>query len=139
VKKIFLLFGFITFATLLTQAQVTDAEPGDKIRSLEIAYLTKQLQLMPDEAEKFWPVFNQYRKEMKFVMNDATISDELDRDQKALDVRKKYRKSFTAILGVERGQRVYEAEDRFKALVRKEVINRRKARMERAEQFRKNK
>lgn len=138
-KKIFLLFGFITFATLLTQAQVTDTEPGDKIRSLEIAYLTKQLQLTPDEAEKFWPVFNQYRKEMKSVMNDATISDELDRDQKALDVRKKYRKSFTGILGAERGQGVYEAEDRFKALVRKEVINRRKARTERAEQFRKNK
>jgi len=136
VKKIFLLFGFITFATLLTHAQVTGTESGEKIRSLEIAYLTKQLQLTPEEAEKFWPVFNQYRREMKAVMNDASISDELERDQKALDIRKKYKKNFAAILKNDRAQGVYDAEDRFKALVRKEMMNRRR---ERAQEFKKNK
>ena len=131
-KKIFLLFGFITFATLLTEAQVTGNERvGEKIRSLEIGYLTKQLQLTPEEAEKFWPVFNQYRKETRAVMLDEKLTDQLEIDQKLLDVRKKYKKNFTSILGADRAQQVYDSEDRFKALVRKEMNRRIKARQER--------
>ncbi|MFT3705853.1 MAG: hypothetical protein QM802_26040 [Agriterribacter sp.] len=134
-KKIFLLFGFITFATLLTQAQVPDTERGEKIRALEIAYLTKQLQLTPDEAKNF-ALFNQYRKEVKAARTDESITEELDKEQKVLDIRKRYKKNFAAILNQERAQTVFEAEDRFKALVRKEVINRR---LERGQGFRKNK
>jgi len=73
---------------------------------------------------------------MKAVMNDASISDELERDQKTLDIRKKYKKNFATILSNDRAQEVYDAEDRFKALVRKEMMNRRKAR---TQEFRKNK
>jgi hypothetical protein len=132
VKKIFLLFGFITFATLLTEAQVPGNERvGEKIRSLEIGYLTKQLQLTPQEAEKFWPVFNQYRKETRAIMLDEKLTDQLEIDQKLLDVRKKYKKNFTTILGADRAQEVYDSEDRFKALVRKEMNRRIKARQER--------
>lgn len=131
-KKIFLLFGFITFATLLTEAQVPGNERvGEKIRSLEIGYLTKQLQLTPQEAEKFWPVFNQYRKETRAIMLDEKLTDQLEIDQKLLDVRKKYKKNFTALLGAGRAQEVYDSEDRFKALVRKEMNRRIKARQER--------
>ena len=131
-KKIFLLFGFITFATLLTEAQVAGNERiGEKIRSLEIGYLTKQLQLVPEEAEKFWPVFNQYRKETRTIMLDEKLTDQLERDQKLLDIRKKYKKNFTTILGTDRAQEVYDSEDRFKALVRKEMNRRIKARQER--------
>lgn len=131
-KKILLLFGFITFATLLTEAQVTGNERvGEKIKSLEIGYLTKQLQLTPDEAEKFWPVFNQYRKETREIMLDNSLTDRLEIDQKLLDIRKKYRKNFAAIIGNVRAQEVYDSEDRFKALVRKEMNRRLKARQER--------
>lgn len=131
-KKIFLLFGFITFATLLTEAQVPgNARVGEKIISLEIGYLTKQLQLTPEEAEKFWPVFNQYRKETRAVMLDEKLTDQLEIDQKLLDVRKKYKKNFTSILGADRAQQVYDSEDRFKALVRKEMNRRIKAKQER--------
>ena len=131
-KKIFLLFGFITFATLLTEAQVTgNGHTGEKIRSLEIGYLTKQLQLTPSEAEKFWPVFNQYRTETRAIMLNEKLTDQLDIDQKLLDVRKKYKKNFANILGSDRAQGVYDSEDRFKALVRKEMNRRIKARQER--------
>ncbi len=131
-KKILLLFGFITFATLLTEAQVTGNERvGEKIKSLEIGYLTKQLQLTPDEAEKFWPVFNQYRKETREIMLDNSLTDRLEIDQKLLDIRKKYRKNFAVIIGNVRAQEVYDSEDRFKALVRKEMNRRLKARQER--------
>ncbi|MBN8789726.1 MAG: hypothetical protein J0I84_21815 [Terrimonas sp.] len=127
-KKIFILFGFITFATLLTQAQVTEPEKGERIKSLEIAYLTRQLQLTPEEAEKFWPVFNQYRKELRTAVVKSSGEDQLDREQKILDIRKKYKKNFAAVLSNERAQKFYDAEDRFKMLVKKEMNNRLKER-----------
>lgn len=131
-KKILLLLGFITFAISLTEAQIEGNERvGEKIRSLEIGYLTKQLQLTPDEAQKFWPVFNQYRQETRGIMLDKNLTDRLEIDQKLLDIRKKYRKNFATILGNDRAQGVYDSEDRFKALVRKEMNRRLKARQER--------
>ncbi|MCC6289328.1 MAG: hypothetical protein IT249_15725 [Chitinophagaceae bacterium] len=127
-KKIFILFGFITFATLLTHAQVIEPEKGERIKSLEIAYFTRQLQLTPEEAEKFWPVFNQYRKELKAGIMESAGADQLDKEQKILDIRKKYKKSFATVLDNERAQKFYNAEDRFKMLVKKEMNNRLKER-----------
>lgn len=97
---------------------------------LEIGYLTRQLQLSTQEAEKFWPTFNKYRGELKAVVADKGIRDNLDREQKILDIRKKYRREFTNILDDTRGQQVYEVEDRFKAMVKREMQQRMKMRQE---------
>ena len=135
-KKIFLLFGFVTFATLLASGQeVADSGNGrEKIKMLEIGYLTRQLQLSSNEAEKFWPLFNKYRKELRAVIKDKNINDKLERQQKALDIRKKYRKDFSSILDEERGGKVYEAEDRFRTMVRKEMQQRMKTKQNSAPQ-----
>ncbi len=129
-KKIFLLFGFVTFATLLTNGQeVADSGNGrEKIKMLEIGYFTRQLQLSSNEAEKFWPLFNKYRKEIRVVVKDRNINDDLERQQKVLDVRKKYRKDFIGTLDEVRGGKVYEVEDRFKTMVRREMQQRMKSR-----------
>ena len=124
-KKIFILFGFITFATLLTQAQVADsAKVRERIKSLEIGYITRQLQLTPEEAEKFWPIFHQYRKELNATVTENINESKLDREQKVLDVRKKYKKDFVSVLDNGRAEKFYETEDRFQMLVRKEMNNR---------------
>lgn len=121
----FLLFGFITFATVVAKAQ---HPAGEKIRSLEIGYLTKQLQLLPEEAEKFWPVFNKYKTEMKYTSREET-QEELERQQKVLDIRKKYKKDFASILNsTTRAQAVFDAEDRFKLMVRQEIQKRARSR-----------
>lgn len=39
--------------------------PGEKVRSLKIAYITQELELTAKEAEKFWPVYNEYDKKIR--------------------------------------------------------------------------
>lgn len=133
-KKTFLLFGFITFATLLTKVDAQDsADPGngrEKIKALEIGYFTRQLSLSAHEAERFWPLFNKYRQELRATVKNKDIHDELERQQKALDIRKKYRKDFCEVLDEERGRKVYETEDNFKAMLRKEMQQRIKMRQD---------
>lgn len=35
----------------------------DKIEAMEVAYLTQELELSVDEAQKFWPIFNDIKNE----------------------------------------------------------------------------
>ncbi len=39
--------------------------PGEKVRSLKIAYITQELELTAKEAEKFWPVYNEYDRTIR--------------------------------------------------------------------------
>jgi len=95
-----------------------------KIQAMEVAFITKELNLTPDEAQKFWPVFNQYRNDLKTVAVEYKQKDHLERQQKMLDLRKKYREDFTKVMNQERANKVFGAEDEFKSLVRREFQKR---------------
>jgi hypothetical protein len=95
-----------------------------KIQAMEMAFITKELNLSPDEAQKFWPVFNQYRSELRTVATENKQRDHLEKQQKMLDLRKKYRDDFSKVMNQERANKVFGAEDEFKSLVRREFQKR---------------
>jgi len=95
-----------------------------KIQAMEMAFITKELNLSPDEAQKFWPVFNQYRNELKGMAAERKVGDHLEKQQKMLDIRKKYREDFTKVMSHERANKVFGAEEEFKSLVRREFQKR---------------
>ena len=41
-----------------------DPQNKEKLESARIAYFTSRMDLTPDEAAKFWPVYKEYRKAM---------------------------------------------------------------------------
>lgn len=55
---IFLLFGLFTAIA----QQRPEPKPGERIEQLKIAFLTRQIDLTPDEARQFWPLYNNYQK-----------------------------------------------------------------------------
>ena len=97
----------------------------NKLESIQIAYLTKELSLTPEEAQKFWPVYNEYRNELIKVRQE-TRNDEVLFEEKVLNVRKKYKAEFKKTLGTaQRVNQVFLAEKTFRELLRKELMNRR--------------
>jgi len=102
----------------------TRASEIKKIQAMEMAFITKELNLSPDEAQKFWPVFNQYRNDLKGMAGDRKAGDHLEKQQKMLDIRKKYREDFTKVMSHERANKVFGAEEEFKSLVRREFQKR---------------
>lgn len=60
-KNIIAFICISLFFTLSTQSQ-RGKESWKKIKALKIAYLTEQLDLTVKEAEKFWPIYNDYSK-----------------------------------------------------------------------------
>ena len=114
-----------------SQAQTNRIERGEnrsadlrKIQAMEMAFITKELNLNPDEAQKFWPIFNMYRNDMRGIALDKNSSDRLEKQQKLLDIKKKYRDDFTKVMTQDRANKVFGAEDEFKSLVRREFQKR---------------
>jgi Spy/CpxP family protein refolding chaperone len=124
-RYLLLVFGFLPVLVLGQDNEPTrSGTEAKKIQAMEVAYMTKELNLTPEEAQRFWPVFNKYRDEMRSVLNNRNTTDQLERQQQALDLRKRYRNEFSRILTQERANRVFSSEDQFRQMVRREFQKR---------------
>jgi hypothetical protein len=127
--KKFLLIVTILMCSLFA-AKAQDGQPGDenqkqeKIQALYVAYITQQLQLTPDEAQKFWPVHTQFTNELKAVKPDMP---ELEKQQAILNIKKKYQDNFNRVLGPKRCEHFFRMDGEFKRKllerIRKQNIN----------------
>lgn len=111
--------GFYSFAANAPMQQNTQS-PADRIEALRIAFISQQLNLTPEEAERFWPVYNTYRKDLdavrqqiKPVNGELTAEQQLDLEQKKLDLKKKYKPQFEQALGTTKLNALYNIEHKF--------------------------
>lgn len=110
---------------------------GDRVEQLRVSFIAKRLELTVDEAEKFWPVYNEYNDKIKAIRKnlrqsyrrkveplseqDAEELFQLDlrSKQAEVDVHKVYSERIKSIIGVRRTIRLRVAEEEFK----REMIN----------------
>ncbi len=120
-KKFIINLGFIFVAFVATaqtseQPVVEEAQPNpqrvEKIKALYVAYITQQLNLTPDDAQKFWPLHAQYEAEIK-IANQGN-ADELARQQNVLNIKKKYQANFNKLLGIDRCNNFYRYDGEFR-------------------------
>jgi len=115
-KKIYLIIAFACIAGFArAQEEIPSEKQQQNIEALKVAFISKELDLTPEEAQKFWPVYNQYSKELNTALRDD--KDLLARDEKVLTLRKSYKDQFTKVLGQERMNRVFNSEGRFRQLL----------------------
>jgi hypothetical protein len=134
-KKLGLIYGMICWLSLTALAQDNDNNQkpdGSRLEALKIGYLSKKLNLTPEEAEKFWPVYNQYSGEIRNVRIDAKQNkeEEIVTEEKILNIRKKYNGEFAKALSPQRVDQFFRAEKEFGAFVTKEIMQRRNMRMQ---------
>ena len=57
-------FVFISIFALLTVSSFAQkGEKHERIEALRTAYLTQELEMSSEEAQRFWPIYNSYDKE----------------------------------------------------------------------------
>ena len=139
-KSLKLLMLFVSL-TLGLNAQPDDAPPPppggppkqEQIEAMKIGYITQKLDLTPDEAQKFWPVYNKFQDEIKAIresrrkemdgksmetMNDAEvqkfIDNELARRQQEVDLIKKYTGEMKKVLPTRKVALLIQLEEDFK-------------------------
>jgi len=79
-KQISLLLIFIS---AITYAQPPQGK-RDKVKSLKIAFISDELALTPQEAEKFWPIYNTF-EDKQFVLRHEKMKSYMDRMETSID------------------------------------------------------
>ncbi|MBL7841055.1 MAG: hypothetical protein JNJ75_13010 [Cyclobacteriaceae bacterium] len=86
-----LLLGFVFVASAMAQdvdEQVKDPKAQEKIRAARIAYITEKLGLTPAEAEKFWPIYNEFdqkRRELRLQNKDLRRNPDPNKSQEEIE------------------------------------------------------
>lgn len=52
----------------------------EQVKSMKIAYITSELDLTPDEAAKFWPLYNDFEEKQREIRQEK-IKNYMDRSQ----------------------------------------------------------
>lgn len=119
--KRFLLLSFFVFTVFIGISQ-----EGHRLEALKIAYITKNLDLSPEEAQKFWPIYNLYSAELKQARQNAirNNSSEIELDESLLNIRKKYSVQFGQVLPPQKVNAFFRSEKEFGHFVQKEMERR---------------
>lgn len=107
----------------------------DRIENQKVAYITKQLNLTTAEAQRFFPLYNQYCKELRSIKaakSDVTSSrgvprqnrDVIEFDAKEVDLKKQYRAKFAEVIGASRASQFFAVEQEFIDMLYKELQRR---------------
>ncbi|MBC7743490.1 MAG: hypothetical protein H7096_00135 [Flavobacterium sp.] len=136
-KFLFTFFICLIFAIPLSAQNYK--QRSEQVETVKIAFITQKLKLNTSEAEKFWPVYNSYQKDMKEVLklrknlkNDEEFDqedkfdNELEFESRLLETRKKYKQEFTKVVPSQKVAMFFQAEREFRERLIKELRERRK-------------
>ncbi|HVF95855.1 MAG TPA: hypothetical protein VM871_00955 [Flavisolibacter sp.] len=128
----------LTFLFTLQTSFAQNEQPGEvKVREKMIGYIQNKLGLNRVEAEKFQPLFVNYLKELRRT-NKEFKGQNLEQQQKLLEVRMRYRDQFKPVIGEKRSNDVFDHEKEFIKTIRQEINIRRQDRLEHRTDKRKN-
>ena len=115
-KKILFYLIFFILGTFSVSAQDQPDEGKmkgeNKLKALYIAYITQELKLNEAEAQKFWPLHGQFDSELKAIHHQNLR--ELEREESALNVKKRYQEKFSKVIGNARTERFYRKDGEFR-------------------------
>jgi hypothetical protein len=107
----------------------------ERVEAMKIGFLTKRLDLTPEEAKAFWPVYNKFSDELEALRKshresiaaarenfdeksdkevEKLVDNEIAFRQSELDILKKYHPQFKQILPIKKVAKLYRAEEEFK-------------------------
>ena len=130
-------FVFIGEPTFTQTPHQKDHQEKDdsRIQSMKVAYITNELDLKPEEARKFWPVYNEWQNKEEEAWQDFKdktpdrsadideLSDQqlnniidahIGKKQKKADLQRQYLKEIKKVLPLPKVAKLLHAEHSFK-------------------------
>lgn len=113
----------------------TEKEREDKIDKLKIAFISQELMLTTEEAEKFWPIYNELEVKIKELRKanrkiEKDVEESYDKlseedakkkfdevianEEKETALRKEYNEKFSKVIGNKRTLKLLSLEREFK-------------------------
>lgn len=141
-----LLLSFAFLIPAIAQEEVElpkDTKAREKIIAARIAYITEKLNLTPAEAEKFWPIYNEFdqkRKEIRLEAKEVrqnpdpakskedsdklAIAQQHQVRQKELDLERDYSKKMLDVISAQKVRALPKTEKDFRDLLLRQIQQR---------------
>ncbi|TYP96089.1 hypothetical protein C7447_10926 [Tenacibaculum adriaticum] len=125
-KKTILILLTLTLFSITANAQL--GKGREKIRAYKVAYLTERLNLTSKEAEKFWPLYNNYDKKRKelFLLEKKEVKNKIKEsdgiDNLSNDEAKNIIKKIYNLQEAQHENRIAFQENLFKFLSPKKIL-----------------
>lgn len=132
------------------QADMVDAGARSKLEAARIAMITERLNLTPEQAEKFWPIYNQYAQERRSLQQEAlkarqgwdmnNLTEEQSQQlvqiqmkfkQDKVNLESKYANMLTQVISAKQLVALRKAEDDFRAMILRRLEQRRQQQLQR--------
>ena len=133
--------SLLFYVPMFLQAQ--NRGPNQEIEAYKVAWLTQKLELSPDEAKIFWPIYNDWQREQLALRKERVqnlisfrktteiddlsdsqvqtlITNEFNFKQRDLNIEKKYYNLLKSNLPIKVVGKYYRAQETFK----KELLSR---------------
>jgi hypothetical protein len=114
----------------------------EEIRAQKIAFITTRLNLTPEEAQKFWPVYNEYESKKEAIkrefrkeadlhdididtLTDAEAAkiadDQIIQEQRLLDLEKEYYIKYKSVLPIKKVVLLFQADKDFQRVLLQKI------------------
>lgn len=102
----------------------------EKIRAAHVAYITDKVALTPEQAEKFWPIYNEFTTRRRAILRKIrnNPADNLELRQQALDLEKQYTEKYLTIITNQQLIDLRQAESDFRKLLLRRIQQRQDSR-----------
>lgn len=134
----------------LAQKQGANASAKSKLEAARIAIITQRLNLSPAQAEKFWPLYNQFAQERKGLQQQVlqvregldmqNLSEEQSKTiikayqefkQDKLDLENKYASKINDVISARQMVALKKAEDDFRTMILNRLEQRKRQQIQR--------
>lgn len=149
-KKVTTMLFLLVTLTAMAQPQGEPGKRKEKVEQLRIAYITEKLPLTSAEAEKFWPVYNEFTDKLRETkkgnmqlrkdlhenlekLSEGEIKEKIEMitvgQQKELDLQTEYGPKIASVVGYKKAVKLVSLEKEFRQELRKELQKRKEERL----------
>lgn len=113
----------------------------DRIEAQKVTYITTEISLTTEEAQKFWPVYNEYQQKKRELQQtkrsymmlyrqsvkasnneiEGFVDGFIDTQFKESELLKEYHEKYKTVLPIEKVIKFYQAEIHFKQFLLKQI------------------
>ena len=137
---------FAIVVLIISYANSIYGQPGEerkqKIEAQKATYITNQINLTPEEAQKFWPFYNEYQLKKEELQKAKRLSMQeyrigsinmeesemekiidgyIDIQVKEAELLKEYHEKYKTVLPIEKVIKLYQAENQFKQFLLRQI------------------
>ena len=135
----------LAYGSLMAQGQGQGMRPGfekymERFKTERVAFLTEKLDFTVEEAQSFWPIYNEYQDKRGELLSskrmenhqrglqdmtskelEAMVDQKVEQEVKLAELKLKFHKDVKKVIPIEKVVRLYRAENEFMNYMLKKI------------------